>query len=90
MKNRLRSIFNFSRVLLDLYKMREQGPQSKDLAARGANNMAGYNLHHYFIWCINMFVYPSLVEGTGLENREVEFRREGSNPSANAIKKKAK
>ena len=27
--------------MLDLYKMREQGPQSKGSAARGANNMAG-------------------------------------------------
>ena len=42
MKNRLRSILNFSLVMLDLYKMREQGPQSKDSAARGANNMAGF------------------------------------------------
>ena len=41
MKNRLRSIFNFSLVMLDLYKMREQGPQSKDSAVRGANNMTG-------------------------------------------------
>lgn len=42
MKNRLRSIFNFSLVMLDLYKMREQGPQSEDSAVRGANNMTGY------------------------------------------------
>lgn len=27
--------------MLDLYKMREQGPQSKDSAVRGANNMTG-------------------------------------------------
>lgn len=41
MKNRLWSILNFSLVMLDLYKMREQGPQSKDSAVRGANNMTG-------------------------------------------------